>query len=235
VHARKTSIASANAGTTTHWILPDPARGARVFAARRRLFDADLIDFAVALDARSNLAKAKSSNTDLGAPMPTIREFIAELEQEAVATRRTLERVPIDKHAWKPHEKSQTLGQLAMHVATIPKVLSEVSMLAEFDAGFVVPRPEATSMDELLGAHDSGIARAREVIGGMDDAALATPWKMMQGTKELVTLPRGVFLRSVLFNHWYHHRGQLTVYLRQTGALVPAIYGGSADEIPFQG
>jgi uncharacterized damage-inducible protein DinB len=166
--------------------------------------------------------------------MPTIHEFLDELEQESHPTRRALERVPVAKLTWKPHEKSQTMGQLAMHVATLPAALSEVSMLSAFDASFVVPRPEAKSMDELLGAHDASVARAREVLGGMDDAALTTPWKMMAGTKELMSIPRGQFLRSVLFNHWYHHRGQLTVYLRQTGALVPAIYGASADENPFQ-
>ena len=166
--------------------------------------------------------------------MPTIREFLDELEQEAVPTKRALERVPIAKLTWKPHEKSQSLGQLALHVATIPGMLAEISMRPEFDARFVVPRPEAKSMSEILGAHDASVARAREILGGMDDAALQTPWKMTLGTKELASMPRGIFLRSVLFNHWYHHRGQLTVYLRQTGALVPAIYGGSADEVPFQ-
>jgi uncharacterized damage-inducible protein DinB len=167
--------------------------------------------------------------------MPTIREFLDELEQEAPATKRVLERVPVAKLAWKPHERSQSLGQLALHVATIPAALSEISMLPEFDASFVVPRPEAKSVDELLGAHDASIARAREIIGGMDDAALETPWRLLLGARELASMPRGQFLRSILFNHWYHHRGQLTVYLRLVGALVPAIYGASADEVPFPG
>jgi uncharacterized damage-inducible protein DinB len=165
--------------------------------------------------------------------MPTIRDFLDELEQEAPPTKRALERVPVSKLTWKPHPKSFSLGQLAMHVATIPANLAEAAMLSEFDANFVVPRPEATSMDELLRAHDASLARAREILGAMDDAALATPWRMMLGTKELASMPRGNFIRSVLFNHWYHHRGQLTVYLRETGALVPSIYGASADETPF--
>jgi uncharacterized damage-inducible protein DinB len=66
----------------------------------------------------------------------------------------------------------------------------------------------------------------------MDDAALNTPWRMFNGNLEIASMPRGVFLRSILFNHWYHHRGQLTVYLRETGAMVPSIYGASADEKP---
>jgi uncharacterized damage-inducible protein DinB len=77
--------------------------------------------------------------------------------------------------------------------------------------------------------------RAREIIGGMDDAALDAPWRMMLGGKEIAAMPRGRFLRSVMFNHWYHHRGQLTVYLRLAGAMVPAIYGASADETPMPG
>ena len=165
--------------------------------------------------------------------MPTIREFLDELDREAPATRRALERIPVDKLTWTPHERSQSLGQLALHVATIPGRLAEVSMLPAFEANFAIPRPEAKSMDEILGAHDDGIARAREIIGGMDDAALATPWRMVRGTQEVMSMPRGQFLRSILFNHWYHHRGQMTVYLRQVGALVPAIYGASADEMPF--
>jgi uncharacterized damage-inducible protein DinB len=165
--------------------------------------------------------------------MPTIREFLDELEQEAPPTRRALERVPVGKLTWKPHPKSLSLGQLAMHVATIPARLAEASMLPAFDANFVVPRPEAASMEELLAAHDESLAQARQILGGMDDAALATSWRMVLGTKELASMPRGQFLRAVLFNHWYHHRGQLTVYLLQTGALVPAIYGASADETPF--
>jgi len=166
--------------------------------------------------------------------MPTIREFVQELEQEAPATRRALERVPAGKLDWKPHPKSMTLGQLAMHVATVPAMLAEVSMQPSFDASFVVPRPTTTSISALLEAHDKSISRAREILASMNDAALEIPWRMTKDDAELFSVPRGAFLRSTLFNHWYHHRGQLTVYLRETGALVPAIYGGSADENPFQ-
>lgn len=164
--------------------------------------------------------------------MATIHEFRKELDQEAPTTRRVLERVPVNKLTWKPHEKSQTMGQLALHVASIPARLAELSMQREFDVGFVVPRPAAMSMDELLGAHDASIKRAHEILGGMKDADLELPWKMLAKGVTVGEMTRGDFLRSVLFNHWYHHRGQLTVYLRETGALVPAIYGASADETP---
>ena len=165
--------------------------------------------------------------------MATIREMLQELEQEAPTTRRTLERVRADKLDWKPHEKSMTLSVLAMHVATIPGRLAEVAMQPSLDVSFVVPRPTTTSIPALLEAHDQSIARAREILGSMDDSALEVPWSMMNGSTEIFSMPRGIFLRSVLFNHWYHHRGQLSVYLRETGALVPSIYGASADETPF--
>lgn len=165
--------------------------------------------------------------------MATIKEMLQELDQEAPTTRRTLERVREDKLEWRPHEKSMTLGVLAMHVATIPGVLGELAMQPSFDVSFVVPRPTTTSIPALLEAHDQSVARAREILGSIDDAALALPWRMMNGSTEIFSMPRGTFLRSVLFNHWYHHRGQLSVYLRETGALVPSIYGASADEKPF--
>ena len=166
--------------------------------------------------------------------MPTIRDFLDELEQEAVGTKRALERVPANKLTWKPHEKSLSFGQLALHIATLPGALAEISMLPTFEAGTVIPRPEAKSVDELLATHDASVARAREILGSMNDAALDTPWKIVMGSKEIMQMPRGQFIRSVLFNHWYHHCGQLTVYLRETGALVPSLYGPSADEAPFQ-
>jgi uncharacterized damage-inducible protein DinB len=67
----------------------------------------------------------------------------------------------------------------------------------------------------------------------MNDAALMATWRMMRGDRELFAVPRAAILRSVMLNHWYHHRGQLTVYLRQLGVPVPSIYGPSADENPF--
>lgn len=162
--------------------------------------------------------------------MVTIEELLQELEQEAHITRRVLERVSDDQLDWRPHDKSLTLGQLAMHVATIPGALAEISTWSTFDVNTTIPRPSAASTAELLEALDRSVAGAKALLGGMGDGALATPWRIVNGDREVAAMPRGAFLRSVMLNHWYHHRGQLTVYLRQTGALVPAIYGDSADE-----
>jgi uncharacterized damage-inducible protein DinB len=167
--------------------------------------------------------------------MMTIQDFVQELEQETDATRRTLARVPNDKLGWRPHPRSLTLGELAMHVATLPGALAQVSMTPDFEVGAPIPRPVPANTDELLGALEQSVTDAKAILTGMGDAGLLAPWRMMLEGRELGAMPRGAFLRSVLFNHWYHHRGQLTVYLRQTGAPVPAIYGPSADESNLPG
>jgi uncharacterized damage-inducible protein DinB len=97
---------------------------------------------------------------------------------------------------------------------------------------FVDPSPK--SIAELIPTLEWSIAKAREVLGGMDDAAITAPFTLMRGDRELFTIPRVELARSVMLNHWYHHRGQLTVYLRELGVAVPSIYGPSADENPFQ-
>jgi uncharacterized damage-inducible protein DinB len=166
--------------------------------------------------------------------MLTIDDLIQELEHEAQATRRVLERVPQEKLHWKPHPKSMTLGQLAMHVANLPGAIAEISTRPSFDVQTPIPRPDANSTSEVLRAFDESMGRARAQLRSMKDTELATPWRMMNGNQELWAIPRAAFLRSVMLNHWYHHRGQLTVYLRETGALVPAVYGDSADEKVMQ-
>lgn len=165
--------------------------------------------------------------------MATTTELLREFEQEAQVTRVVLERVPGDQLGWRPHEKSMTLGQLAFHIATVPGAIAELSTRPAFDVKTVVPRPEATRVEEILAAHDESVATVGRVLGGMEDAALAGPWRMVDGEREVMTITRGDLLRSVMLNHWYHHRGQLTVYLRQVGVPVPAVYGPSADENPF--
>ena len=165
--------------------------------------------------------------------MALIDGMLQELEQETQTTRRVLERVPNDQLAWRPHAKARTLGELALHVATVP------GRVAEFVASpspaqapqFADPKPASAA--ELVPALDQSIAKAKKVLGGMDDATLMATWRMMQGDRELLAIPRVAMLRSVMLNHWYHHRGQLTVYLRELGVPIPSIYGPSADENPF--
>jgi uncharacterized damage-inducible protein DinB len=165
----------------------------------------------------------------------TVDELRQELEQETRTTRRVLERVAEDKLAWKPHPRSMSMGQLAMHVATLSGEIAKISAKDSFDVDTPIPRPEAASRGELMAALDQSLATANRVLGDTSDAALMAPWKMMKGDREVASMTRGALLRSVMLNHWYHHRAQLTVYLRLTGAKVPAVYGASADENPMAG
>ena len=77
------------------------------------------------------------------------------------------------------------------------------------------------------------MAKARRHLGDFDDAAMSATWRLLSGGRELMAMPRAAFARAVMLNHWYHHRGQLSVYLRQLGVPLPSIYGPSADENPF--
>jgi uncharacterized damage-inducible protein DinB len=165
--------------------------------------------------------------------MALIDGLLQELEAEAQTTRRVLERVPDDQLGWRPHEKARTLGELALHVAIVPGGVAELvaSPSPAQAPHFIDPSPRSAS--ELIPALDQSIAKAKEVLGGMDDATLTATWRMMNGERELFAVPRMAMLRSVMLNHWYHHRGQLTAYLRALGVPVPSIYGPSADENPF--
>ena len=164
--------------------------------------------------------------------MAIIDGLLQELEQEAQTTRRVLERVPGGQLGWRPHEKARTLGQLAFHVANVPGAIAELAVKSPVEAPDV-PDEDLASIAELLPALDRSVAKARRALGGMDDAALAETWRLMRGEREILAMPRAALLRNAMLNHWYHHRGQLSTYLRALGQPVPSIYGPSADENPF--
>ena len=164
--------------------------------------------------------------------MAIAESILPEFDHETATTRTLLERVPADKAEWKPHAKSMSLGQLAMHVATTPGGVSEVVRKSPFDASNFA-QPNTTNAAELLPALDQGIAKAKENLRAIGDAGLGNMWRVVQGDRELMTMPVGAAVRSIMLNHWYHHRGQLSVYLRELNVPVPSIYGPSADENPF--
>jgi uncharacterized damage-inducible protein DinB len=165
--------------------------------------------------------------------MALIDGMLQELEQETQTTRRVLERVPGDQLAWRPHETARTLGELALHVAMVPGGVAELVASPSPAQAPQFTDPSPTSVSELIPALDQSIAKARKVLEGMNDATLLATWRLMQGDRELIAVPRLAMLRSVMLNHWYHHRGQLTVYLRELDVPIPSIYGPSADENPF--
>lgn len=165
--------------------------------------------------------------------MRMIEGLLQELEQEAQTTKRVLARVPTDRLAWKPHEKSMTLGELALHVAELPSGIAQLAMTIPFTPPDFSQRPSADATTDLPATLERSVAAARSTLGHLSDAEMAATWRMVAGDREILALPRAAVLRALMLNHWYHHRGQLTVYLRELQVPVPSIYGPSADENPF--
>ena len=165
--------------------------------------------------------------------MKMIDAILAELDQEAHATRRVLERVPQAQLSWRPHPKSMSLGQLALHVATVPGIVAELAAQDTIPEPPAFVQPEAATAAELVPTLDASLAKARQVLGGFDDAKLNATWRLMSGGKEIMAMPRAAVLRMIMLNHWYHHRGQMLVYLRMHNVPLPSVYGPTADENPF--
>ena len=164
----------------------------------------------------------------------TISPMLDELRAEAVITKRLLDCVPADKLMWKPHTKSMTLGQLAGHIAAIPGRISRMAQQDSFDVlkgSFVPPQPD--SLEEILTAYEQSVRDAEQALQGMTEDHAAGKFRLMKGDRELFSQPRSGILRTIMLNHWYHHRGQLSVYLRLLGVPLPVIYGRSADTDPF--
>lgn len=165
---------------------------------------------------------------------PAVEALIAELEQEEEATRRMLERVPEEKLEWRPHPKSMSLGQLALHVAGTLGDLSEFLEIDGFDvddADFQPAQPASRAeIDEKF--RDAQTA-ARRRLESLDEDRAFSPWTLTRGGAEVMSMPKAWLARTLMFNHLYHHRGQLSVYLRLLDIPVPATYGRSADEDAF--
>jgi uncharacterized damage-inducible protein DinB len=162
----------------------------------------------------------------------TISELIQEFEAEAKTTRRVLERVPSDKLTWTPHARSMSLGRLAMHLASAPSLISAWPIADRFEFTGD-PTPVPTSTEQIVAAHDNGVEKVKANLEKIGDAGLGVSWTAVAGSKTVMTMPKAALLRALLMNHTYHHRGQLSVYLRLLDVPVPPIYGPSADESPF--
>jgi uncharacterized damage-inducible protein DinB len=164
--------------------------------------------------------------------MRLVDSILMELEQEAQTTKRVLDRIPENKLAWRPHPKSYSLGQLALHIASAPGNVAGIAAQDTAEAPNF-SQPEAKSRQEVLDTFSRSLESAKATLKNMDDARLASPWSLTKNGRVVMSVPRIGFLRSVLMNHVYHHRGQLSVYLRMLDVPVPSIYGPSADENPF--
>ena len=167
--------------------------------------------------------------------MVTVREaMLGEFREEAATTKRVLERIPADNLGWRPHAKSMSLGQLALHIASVPANLTRLTQGNEFDASqasFDPPMP--ASKEEILTAWEQSAATGEDYINNMSEKTAQAPWRLLFKGQEVFSRPRIDVLRKIMFNHLYHHRGQLSVYLRLLDVPVPVIYGKSADENPF--
>jgi uncharacterized damage-inducible protein DinB len=169
--------------------------------------------------------------------MPISQMILPEFDHEMANTRKTLERVPDDNFAWKPHEKSMSLGGLSTHLANIPSWTANTFEADELDIAPPGQPPyrleEAKSTAEVLAAFDKNVASARAALEAATDENWQGKWSLLSGGKPIFKLPRIAVMRGFIMSHSIHHRAQLGVYLRLLDVPVPSIYGPSADEGGF--
>lgn len=166
--------------------------------------------------------------------MPIARTILAEFNHEMANTRKVLERIPEEQAAWKPHPKSYSLGDLAMHLANLPTWVGVALKQDELDfdppGGKKDPKPVFNTRKALLKQFDDNVAEAVSAIADASDDVMRGSWTLKNRGAVVFSLPRVAVLRSFVMNHMIHHRGQMTVYLRLKNVPLPAIYGGTADE-----
>jgi uncharacterized damage-inducible protein DinB len=160
--------------------------------------------------------------------------LLPEFDQETATTRKVLERCPEEKFDWRPHPKSWTMAELATHVARLPNWAVYTLTKSELD---IAPpgqepysEPAIATSKELLEAFDSNVKAAREALAKTENDTFMGNWSLLAGGQTLFTMPRVAVIRSFVFNHGVHHRGQLSVYLRLNDVPVPQMYGPTADE-----
>ncbi len=166
--------------------------------------------------------------------MTRAESLIAELEREGESTVRILQRVPMDRFDWKPHAKSMSLGQLAWHIATLPRsgVIGLREKKREVTGGGVRPGP--AGKDDLATTFQQSLEALKgELSATSDQTLMQERFSFVRNGEPIVSFPLLGMIRTVIINHSIHHRGQLTVYLRLLEVSVPAMYGTTADESAF--
>ena len=157
--------------------------------------------------------------------------LIGELKVEAATTRKLLERVPVDKNSWKPHEKSMALGNLSGHIAELPGWITVTMTTDEMDFAKREYKPFiAQSAGELVTHFDKMVEDAIAALKAASPEEYGKTWTLRNGDHIMFTMPKAAVLRSFALSHMYHHRGQLSVYLRLLDIPIPGMYGPSADE-----
>lgn len=157
-----------------------------------------------------------------------VQSFLDELEREGHSTARLLERVPADHLAWRPHPRSSMLGDLAWHVATLPARVTELVKRGAYDLSMA--QQETCGGNDFAAEHRKSIEIARRLLLGYDESALAQPFTITHTGTTLVNMQVAGAIRTIMLNHLYHHRGQLTVYLRMLDVPLPVLYANTADE-----
>jgi uncharacterized damage-inducible protein DinB len=160
--------------------------------------------------------------------------LLIDFDAEIANTRRTLERIPENDPAWKPAEKSMPIGRLALHVARLPQLCTQILTTAELNfAKEKFPDLTFQSTAHLLSELDQHAAEAKNHLAAATDEQLRADWKLLFGDRLIVKAQRMLLYRTMFLNHVIHHRAQLGVYLRLLNLPVPGLYGPSADE-PFK-
>jgi uncharacterized damage-inducible protein DinB len=164
--------------------------------------------------------------------MSLAEALLPEFDREMGVTRRLLERVPDGQFAWRPHEKSMTLGRLAEHLAEMPLWCTTTIKQEGIEAASGRPPgyESPSSSVAVLATFDKNLVEARAALVGRTDGELLAPWTLSIQGKEIFSMPKVAVLRSWVMNHMIHHRGQLSVYLRMHNVPLPSMYGPSADE-----
>ena len=160
--------------------------------------------------------------------MSIAETLLPEFDQEMKTTRRILERVPTDQGTWKPHEKSFSIGHLAQLLSWMPGWITNTLTEDSLDLKNGVKYSYETT-ETLLAGFDKNVSEARAAIAASSDDDFSKPWSLKMGDQVLMTLPRGATTRNHL-SHLFHHRGQMSVYLRLLDIPVPSLYGPTADE-----
>lgn len=160
-----------------------------------------------------------------------LKNYLVELEAEYTATKKCLERIPVELFGYKPHPKSMELGYLALLVAEIPMWIKLMIEESEIDFATYNHFQPATTQ-ELVDHFEENFKGAKVALENGDNENLEKPFVLKNQETELYSQPKMEGISSTL-NHWVHHRGQLTVYMRLNDIAVPSIYGPSADDKVF--
>lgn len=157
--------------------------------------------------------------------------FLKELEAETLSTRKCLERIPLKLYDYKPHETSMAMGYLTLLVAEMPNWISRMILDSEIDLA-TYGRFEPKDTEDLVAHFDKNIEGAKKALVEVSDETLADTFSLKRNGQLLYSSPKLENISSTL-NHWVHHRGQLTVYMRLNDIAIPSIYGPSADDKGF--